>query len=128
MRILVVDDEIVSRKKMQIIMEGFGECEAVESGTAALGVFEKAWENLAPFDLISLDISMPDMDGTEVLYEIRKKEKGRKVSKEQQAKVMMVTSHSDKDTVSPVCRQGVMITLPSHLTERQFSRSLRNLV
>ena len=87
MRILVVDDEIVSRKKMQIIMEGIGECEAVESGAAALGAFEKAWENLAPFDLISLDISMPDMDGTEVLYKIRGKEKDKKISKEQQVKV-----------------------------------------
>jgi len=106
MRILVVDDEIVSRKKMQIIMEGFGESEAVGSGVAALGAFEKAWENLAPFDLISLDISMPDMDGTEVLCKIRKIEKGKKVSKEQLVKVMMVTSHSDKDTVITCMQAG----------------------
>ncbi|GAH45882.1 unnamed protein product [marine sediment metagenome] len=30
MKILVVDDELVSRKKMQRIMDGLGECEAVE--------------------------------------------------------------------------------------------------
>ncbi len=32
MRILVVDDELVSRKKMEIIMRTLGECVAVDSG------------------------------------------------------------------------------------------------
>ena len=34
MRILVVDDELVSRKKMEIIMRTFGECVAVDNGKA----------------------------------------------------------------------------------------------
>jgi two-component system chemotaxis response regulator CheY len=106
MKILVVDDELVSRKKMQIIMSSFGECVAVESGDAAIGAFEKAWENWAPFDLIALDISMPDMDGTEVLSEIREKEKNKNIPKERRVKVMMVTSHSDKDTIITCIQAG----------------------
>ena len=98
-KILVVDDELVSRKKMEKIMESLGECETVDSGKAAISVFKKAWENWTPFDLITLDVSMPDMDGTEVLYEIREIEKENKVPKEKQVKVLMVTSHSDKDTI-----------------------------
>jgi putative nucleotidyltransferase with HDIG domain len=97
---LIVDDELVSRKTMQKIMESFGECEAVDSGKAAISAFKKAWENWTPFDLITLDVSMPDMDGTEVLYEIREIEKEKGVPKEKQIKILMVTSHSDKDTIT----------------------------
>jgi two-component system chemotaxis response regulator CheY len=96
---LVVDDELVSRKKLQKIMEGLGECEAVESGTAAIAAFKKAWESWAPFDLITLDIAMPEMVGTEVLYTIREIEKEKNIPKEKQVKILMVTVLSDKDTV-----------------------------
>jgi len=33
MKTLVVDDELVSRKKMKKILDGFGKCDAVESGS-----------------------------------------------------------------------------------------------
>ncbi len=67
MKTLIVDDERVSRAKMKKILESFGECEAVDSGKAAIDYFKRARENRAPFDQITLDIAMPDMDGTEVL-------------------------------------------------------------
>ena len=36
MIILVIDDELVSRKKLQKIMESFGECKAVDSARPAI--------------------------------------------------------------------------------------------
>jgi len=99
MKTLVVDDELVSRKKMQKIMVSLGECQAVDSGKTAISAFKKAWECWSPFYLITLDVNMPEMDGTEVLYEIRKIEKEKKVPKEKQVKILMVTSSSDKDTI-----------------------------
>lgn len=105
MKILVVDDELVSRKKMQMIMEGIGECLAVENGADALNACMQAWESLTPFDLITLDIVMPDMDGTEVLFRIRKIEEERNIPKEKKIKIFMVTSQSEKDTII-TCIQG----------------------
>ncbi len=106
MKILVVDDELVSRKKMQMIMEGIGECLAVENGTEALNAFRQAWESWVPFDLITLDIVMPDMDGTEVLNEIRKIEEERKIPKDKKVSIFMVTSQSEKDTIISCIRAG----------------------
>ncbi|MBW2109606.1 MAG: hybrid sensor histidine kinase/response regulator [Deltaproteobacteria bacterium] len=63
MRILVVDDEMVSRAKLQVIMRNIGECEAVDNGGEAVEVAVQACREDRPFDLICMDVNMPDMDG-----------------------------------------------------------------
>ena len=99
MKMLVVDDELVSRKKLQKILSNLGECGAAECGKAAITAFEKALKEKDPFDLVTLDIVMPEMDGTEVLVELRELEKEARVPEKEKAVIMMVTSHGDKDNI-----------------------------
>ncbi|MDY6862430.1 MAG: response regulator [Thermodesulfobacteriota bacterium] len=106
MRILVTDDELVSRKKLQKILSSIGECEEVESGSDAITAFKKAWENKMPFDLITLDISMPEMGGIETLLKIRTAERGRGIPEENKVKIVMVTSAADKDTITSCIHAG----------------------
>ncbi len=106
MRVLVVDDELVSLKKMQKIMESIAECQTADCGKDAIDVFRAGYRNGAPFDVVTLDVSMPEMDGTEVLLEMRAIEEDCKVSRENGCKIMMVTSHSDKDTVITCVQAG----------------------
>ena len=67
MRILIVDDELVSREKLRNIMDSFGQCIVVENGADALRVATS--QN--PPDLILLDIIMPGMDGYEVCKRLK---------------------------------------------------------
>lgn len=106
MRSLVVDDEIVSRKKMEKIMTAFGICVAVENGPDALKAFEESIGKGEVFDLVTLDVSMPGMDGTEVLFEIRMIEQQKNIPKENRVKVIMVTGQSDKDLVITCMQAG----------------------
>jgi len=103
---LIVDDELVSRKTIQKIMMSFGECEAVESGSEAVTAFKQALENGATFNFITLDVTMPEMDGTEVLYEIRNIENEMKIPNENRVKILMVTSQADKETVITCIQAG----------------------
>ncbi len=103
---LVVDDDFISRTKMQVIMEDFGECVGVENGYAAIAMLNEALEKNVPFDLITLDIAMPDMDGTEVLFRIRESEARKNILKENQVKIIMVTAHSDKGHIFTCVQAG----------------------
>lgn len=106
MKILVVDDEMVSRTKLELIMENFGECEAVDNGKDAVARFHKAHQQGKPFGLIMLDIDMPEMDGMQVLSEIITAEIKLEVSKKHKAKILMVTSFTDKDRVVSCIQSG----------------------
>lgn len=106
MRILIVDDGFVNRMKMAKVLETFGVCVTVESGQAALNAIEMAIDNGAPFDLLTLDVSMPLMDGAETLSKARKIEEQRNIPKEKRIKVIMVTSMSDKETVTKCIQAG----------------------
>ena len=106
MRILVVDDEMVSREKMKMIMGHFGHCDAVENGSEAVEAFVKAWNSWAPYDAISLDVQMPEMDGIQVLGKIRGLELEKGVAENNRAKIVMVTARADKETLVSCIQAG----------------------
>jgi DNA-binding response OmpR family regulator len=70
-RILVIDDELSIRKLLQMELEDEGyEVVVAEDGLEALDKLSKE-----RFDLITLDIRMPNMDGIDFLGKVREKDK-----------------------------------------------------
>ena len=106
MRILIVDDDAPNRKLLKDLVSKLGECHAAEGGQEALAEFKKAWEEWRPFNLIFLDVLMPDIDGTQVLLKIREIEKDKKISEQHQARIIMVTGISEEETVKDCLRNG----------------------
>ena len=106
MKILIVDDETISRTKLAAILEAFGEIRAVDSGVEAVREFQQALVDNAPFDLITMDINMPGMDGTEALFEIRSLEQGEFKDSIKRTRVIMVTAQSDRDSLITCVQAG----------------------
>lgn len=102
MRILVVDDEMISRMKMEALMQTFGACTAADSGNVAIYEYKKALTQGTPFQIVMLDIDMPDMRGTQVLKNIRKLE----ATASHRAVVVMVTAQLTQDQVVSCIQEG----------------------
>jgi PAS domain S-box-containing protein len=67
-RILVVDDNQTNRTILIKILESFHYVPAaVESGKKAIPILKQSLEQNKPFDLVLLDMQMPEMDGEETL-------------------------------------------------------------
>lgn len=106
MRILIVEDELASRKFLAHVMTSYGECDAVVDGAEAVLAFIEAIESGNRYDLICLDIMMPEMDGQEALKEIRVIEKEHEIPLKLETKVMMTTALADPSNVMEAYYKG----------------------
>ena len=72
MRMLAVDDNSTNRTILVKMLESFGcYAEAVESGVEALDALKRAIHQRKPFDLVLVDMQMPEMDGEQTLKAIK---------------------------------------------------------
>lgn len=99
MRILIAEDDYVSRKFLYKFLSTFGECDVTVDGMEAIEVFLSALESGDYYDLVCLDIMMPEVDGVKALKTIRLLEEERKISKEHRAKIIMTTALNDPDGI-----------------------------
>jgi two-component system, chemotaxis family, chemotaxis protein CheY len=106
MKILIVEDDFISRRILKEILSDYGNCDVVVDGEEAIQAFQLAHEEQAPYDLICLDIMMPNMDGHEALTRIREYEKGRGIQGASEVKVIMVTALDDPKTVFKAYYRG----------------------
>ena len=72
MKILIVEDEASSRHLLKSLLSGYGACELAEDGPVAVEMFKAALSSGQHYDLVTLDIKLPTMDGMEVLRSIRR--------------------------------------------------------
>jgi two-component system, chemotaxis family, chemotaxis protein CheY len=95
MKMLVMEDEFVSRSIIMEILSPYGEVEAAENGREALEKFQAALQSGKRFDVIFLDIMVPEMSGQDVLKNIREMEQQHGVSALVGVKVVMTTALGD---------------------------------
>lgn len=106
MKSLVVDDDFFSRRVLQNLLAGYGECHAAADGKEAMLAFEQSFEEREEaYDLICLDIMMPGMNGQEVLKNIRKYEKEKSIYGRDCVKIVMTSTLSDSDNIKEAFRE-----------------------
>ncbi len=113
-KILIVDDEAAIRRSIRDILE-FEKYEVVEASNgmeALVKVKQKA------FDVIILDIKMPQMDGMEAL--------GRLQVIAPDVPVIMISGHGDIDTALEAVRKGAFDYLGKPFDARRLLITVRN--
>ena len=106
MRVLIVEDDFVSRKILHSFLSAYGECDIAVDGKEALEAFKLALNDDAPYDLICMDIMMPRMNGQEALLKIRQLEADLGVKDNDAVKVIMTTAVDDKKNVTEAFYKG----------------------
>lgn len=100
MRILIAEDDFVARKVLARMVAHLGPCDLAADGAEAMEALRLAWDTGQPYELVFIDIMMPEADGKAVLRFLREEETRRGIAPGQEAKAIMTTALDDVKTVS----------------------------
>lgn len=97
LRFLVVDDFATMRRIVRNLLKdlGYNNVEEAEDGNDALGKLQ-----LSSFDFVISDWNMPNMDGLQLLNEIRKDDRFKAIP------VLMVTAEAKKENIIAAAQAG----------------------
>ena len=127
MKILLAEDDFVTRKFMVNFLSKYGECDVTVDGMEAVDAFMMALEDGEPYDLVCLDIMMPVMDGYQALVGIRNLEKERNVPEDKAARVIITTALNDEQNVKMAFELGCTVYSGKPIDQNKFEQALQKL-
>ena len=119
MKTLVVDDELTTRILLQEILSGYGEVDSCIDGSEAVLAYRKAAAVGSPYDLICMDLLMPNMSGLDALKLMRREEESNGGFGAPATKVIIITASNDEETIKQAFREfcDAYIVKPIHVEE-----------
>ena len=127
MKFLIVDDEFVSRKKSQKILSQYGECDVALNGLEALNAYVRAHNENDPYNLIFLDIDMPDLNGTQVMKKIRQWEKTKGIALSDAAKIIMLSADGSNETIKAALKEGCEAYLVKPINRDKLAQAFKQV-
>jgi two-component system chemotaxis response regulator CheY len=124
MRILIAEDDFVSRRLLAALLAPFGSCDVTVNGQEAVDAFRRSLADNRRYDLVCLDIMMPVLDGQQALGQIRTLEQEHGIWGLAGTKIIMTTALDDPQTVLLSFRQQCEVYLVKPLDENLLYRHL----
>jgi two-component system chemotaxis response regulator CheY len=128
LRCLIVEDDELSRELLALQMEPYAQCDLASNGLEGVDKFSVALESAEPYQLILLDIVMPEMDGLEAAKVIRKLEDRQGITADRGVQIVVLSSLS---TPQDVIQAYVAAQSSAHLVKpvqpEKLVKTLRKL-
>jgi two-component system, chemotaxis family, chemotaxis protein CheY len=99
MKTLIVEDDFTSRVLLQEFLKGYGPLHVAVNGRECIDAVRIALDANEPYNLICLDIKMPEMDGHAALRKIRMMEEKKGIDPSKRTRIFMTTALADKANV-----------------------------
>jgi two-component system, chemotaxis family, chemotaxis protein CheY len=125
MRTLIVEDDFTSRILMSEFLRELGPAHVAVDGREAVEAVRSALKSGTPYELICLDIMLPEMNGQDVLKEIRARENEAGIQLGKGAKVIMTSALSDPKNVLSAFREQCDGYLVKPIVKEQLFEQLR---
>ena len=113
-KILIVDDSRISRRVLRASLEKLGHTVIAEAGNGDEAL--RLYDEQKP-DLVTMDITMPGMDGIECLFRIREKDPD--------AKVVMITAAGTNDKMVKAVKYGCVDYIVKPFEEETLAETIK---
>lgn len=127
MKTLIVDDDFTNRKILTKYLSQYGQCDIAVNGLEAIDAVIAALDDGDGYDLICLDIMMPEMDGQECLEKIRSIEKEKGKYDLDGTKIIMTTCLYDTDNIKKAFSEQCEAYLVKPIIKEKLVEKLKEL-
>ncbi len=127
MKILIAEDDLVSRSFLSKFLEKYGEIDMVVDGLETLDAFLMALKEEKPYDLIFLDIMMPKVDGIKTLKAVRDLEKQYSVAEENRVKIIMTTALAEAQLVRTAFEYGCEVYASKPIDTKKLVEAMEKI-
>ena len=127
-KFLVVDDDCTCRDLLQLLLSPYGQCDLAHDGHEAIAAYRIALDGGQPYDLVCLDIMMPNLNGHDTLKAIRKIEKDRHILGSDGVPVLMLTASEDPKDCIRAFTEGCECYVPKPIEEKPLLIEIRRLL
>lgn len=127
MKILIVEDEASLQEMMQLYLADYGTCDIADNGMEALKAVEAAMVSEQPYDLICMDVMMPEMDGMEALKNIRRLEFKHFREGLPSTKVIMITAKNQARDLMNAYDAGCEAYITKPFDRKKLLEQMRQL-
>ncbi len=127
MKILIAEDDFISRKVLQQYLKPYGDADVAVNGKEVVAAFAEAIRKEEPYELVCLDIMMPEMDGQTALTKIREIEIGQNIQYPDSARIIMTTALSDGKNVMGAFKSGAEAYLTKPVDKQKLHEQLKIL-
>lgn len=127
LRILVVEDDFVSRRVLAKLLKNIGSVDVAINGKEAVEAFVNAKFNHQGYDLVCLDLSLPLLNGHEVLKRIREAEAKEALETRTETKVIITTASEDAKDIMCSFKEGCEGYLTKPIDHAKLEKLLQKL-
>jgi two-component system chemotaxis response regulator CheY len=127
MKVLIVEDDFTSRHLMQSIISKYGNYQIAVNGIEALELFKLAIDEGEKFNLVCMDINMPEMDGQEALKKIREIEAEYGIEGLDRTNIIMTTAYSNYENITKAFDEQCDGYLVKPIEMEKLIKILKNL-
>ena len=121
--VLIVDDNLTNRTILEKMVARWGMRPMLaDNGRAAIAALERAEANGNRFDLILLDVCMPEMDGFKLCEYVRRQPEMMGLT------VMMLSSAARREDVVRCRELGIAAYLTKPLGQKELRRTVQNVL
>lgn len=125
--ILIVEDDQTSQLVMSGLLKPYGQSSIAKNGKEAVRIFSEKLARGERFDLVCMDIMMPEMDGQQALKEIRELESQQGIAGLEGAKIIMTTALSDSKSLMTAFREQCEAYIVKPVTKEKIVEQLTSL-
>ena len=126
MKILIVDDNEAARCLLETQLSGHGTLITVNDGIEAIAAFKEALEAGERFDLVFMDLVMPEMGGMEASSTIRRIESEYQITRDEGVRIIMVSAVSCESEIIKAYENGCDAYITRPCQKEQLTAEIHN--